>query len=210
MTMNADMLQSYTWAGGQEFCIRFGPDTGPLAIAALPLFEEANRTRAFTVTILRALANRGIASLLPDFPGTGESLVTTGDTTVSMMREAYRALADDHPGAFGIALRSGALLDMTATLAGRWHLAPQTGAGLLRDLNRIRAMSAASDGYAGNILSDAMLADLAEAMPASNAHVAQPEIAGAPLWRRAEPDNDVVLAQRLADDIADWIASCAG
>ena len=30
--------------------IRFGPDTGPVVVAALPLFEEANRTRAFMVT----------------------------------------------------------------------------------------------------------------------------------------------------------------
>eukprot|EP01037_Dinobryon_pediforme_P041965 gene41965-52022_t len=35
-------------------------------------------------------------------------------------------------------------------------------------------------------------------------------VAGAPLWRRAEPDTDAALAELLADDIADWIARCEG
>ncbi|MEG8052367.1 hypothetical protein QP185_02180 [Sphingomonas aerolata] len=52
--------------------LRFGPDAGPRVIAVLPLFEEANRTRAFLVETLRALAGRGIGSILPDLPGTGE------------------------------------------------------------------------------------------------------------------------------------------
>jgi hypothetical protein len=35
-------------------------------------------------------------------------------------------------------------------------------------------------------------------------------VPGIPLWRRAEPDNDPALAALLADDIADWIATCEG
>ena len=35
-------------------------------------------------------------------------------------------------------------------------------------------------------------------------------VPGTPLWRRAEPGNDPALAVLLADDIADWIARCAG
>jgi hypothetical protein len=31
---------------------------------------------------------------------------------------------------------------------------------------------------------------------------------GSPLWRRAEPDNDPILAELIADDIAQWIATC--
>src|SRR3954469_12418228 len=71
------VIDHYDWAGGREAMLRFGPDTGPVVIAAMPLFEEANRTRAFIVTILRALAAQGIASALPDLPGTGESLIET-------------------------------------------------------------------------------------------------------------------------------------
>ncbi|RYD50253.1 MAG: hypothetical protein EOP60_12200, partial [Sphingomonadales bacterium] len=60
------MIDHYDWAGGREAMLRFGPATGPVVIAALPLFEEANRTRTFVVTLLRALAERGIAGALPD------------------------------------------------------------------------------------------------------------------------------------------------
>src|SRR6187551_1263766 len=67
----------YDWPGGREAMLRFGPATGPVVIAVMPLFEEANRTRAFMVALLRALAERGVASVLPDLPGTGESLIET-------------------------------------------------------------------------------------------------------------------------------------
>jgi hypothetical protein len=36
------------------------------------------------------------------------------------------------------------------------------------------------------------------------------KIPGAPLWRRAEPDNDATLAALLADDIAAWVRACEG
>ncbi|MBN9990607.1 hypothetical protein JND45_14830, partial [Listeria monocytogenes] len=55
--------------------LRFGPDQGPLVAVALPLFEDANRVRGFAVAICRALAARGVATILPDLPGQGESLV---------------------------------------------------------------------------------------------------------------------------------------
>ena len=208
--------------------VRFGPDpvprdSRPIVLAALPLFEEANRTRHFLVTILRALAGRGIASVLPDFPGTGESLVNTGDARLSDQRDAYAALVLrlGHP-VFAVSLRSGALLDAGATVAGRWHLAPQSGADLLRDLNRTRAL--APDGgadYAGNRLSPAMLAELRDAEPRApgdplrivrldtDPRPADATYPGSPLWRRAEPGTDGALAARLTDDIAAWIATCA-
>ena len=34
------------------------------------------------------------------------------------------------------------------------------------------------------------------------------KFAGAPLWRRAEPGNDLALAALIADDVAAWIARC--
>jgi hypothetical protein len=43
-------FDTYDWTGGREAMLRFGPDTGPIVIAALPLFEEVNRTRQFTCT----------------------------------------------------------------------------------------------------------------------------------------------------------------
>src|SRR3546814_8095624 len=84
----AQMIGRYDWAGGTEAMLRFGPDTGPVVVLALPLFEEANRTRAFAVTMLRALAERGVASVLPDLPGQGRSEEHTSELQ-SLMRITY-------------------------------------------------------------------------------------------------------------------------
>ena len=205
--------------------LRFGPDNGPIVVAAIPLFEEANRTRQFTCTILRALAEHGIGSILPDFPGIGESVVATVDATLTDQRRAYIALTQQL-GAhnYALSIRSGALLDTDADLAGRWHLAPQTGADLTRDLERTRAAAGKSDQgdeYAGNRLSPEMLTELKDAVLREDGRyrvvrldtdprAADANYAGAPLWRRSEPGNDIALVQQLAADIAHWIASCEG
>lgn len=250
--------------------LRFGPDTGPVVVVALPLFEEANRTRAFAVTILHALAERGIAGALPDLPGQGESVMPTQGTDLAKLRAGFAAavetLCHPHPPAasplppsplgrgkgpaaqsavgrvrvtdaqiFTLAIRSGALLDATAQVAGRIHLSPMTGADLRRELVRARQASARESGeafdpasldtatdpveLAGNLISPALLAGLAEAVPSpeqtrtlrlsTEAKPADAKLPGSPLWRRAEPDNDPAFAQAVADDIAHWIATCA-
>ena len=56
------MIDHYDWVGGREAMMRFGPATGPVVVAVLPLFEEANRTRTFLSGVLRRLAERDIAS----------------------------------------------------------------------------------------------------------------------------------------------------
>ncbi len=219
-------FDTYDWNGGREAMLRFGPDASPIVIAAPPLFEEANRTRQFLVTILRALAARGIGSVLPDFPGTGESIVVTSDTRLRDQRKAYNALAQQlGRDTYGISIRSGALFDTEAALAGRWQLSPQTGEDLLRELDRTRATSRSTPDndtqYAGNTLSREMLADLRDATPCaeeglrvvrleSDPREADVKYPAPPLWRRSEPDNDIALAQTLADDISQWIVSCEG
>jgi hypothetical protein len=190
-----------------------------------PLFEEANRTRQFTCTILRALADHGIASILPDLPGTGESVVATIDAKLSDQRRSYSELTQQLGAhSYALSIRSGALLDTDADadVAGRWHLAPQTGSDLVRDLERMRATAGKSDRgdeYAGNRLSPEMLVELRDAVPCDDGlhrvvrldtdpRAADATYAGAPLWRRSEPSNDIALAQQLAADIPHWIASC--
>ena len=196
-------------------------------VLALPLLEEANRTRSFAVTLLRLLAVRGIGSALPDLPGTGESLVATRDMTMLHLREAFEA-AVEHVWAgrrvFSIAIRSGALLDTLATVAGRWHLAPQDGAELVRELARMASLEGARPvvEVAGNLLSRSFIAELggvaaveADGMEAirivrlaTDPRAADRKIAAQPLWRRSEPGNDPALAELLADDIVEWIAAC--
>ena len=235
------MIDHYDWAGGREAMLRFGPDTGPVVIAAMPLFEEANRTRAFIVSILRALAGHGIATALPDLPGTGESLTETEYASVKNWNKAFLSavelLKPESRPIHGIAVRGGALVDATAPLASRWQFAPVTGEGLVRDMLRTRMAAAIESGetidadmiassgppieLAGNRLSRALLAELEHSVPSDGSPLrtvrldtdtlpADHNVAGAPLWRRSEPSNDPDLARLLADDIAAWIATCAG
>lgn len=221
--------------------LRFGPDAGPVVVVALPLFEEANRMRAFAAMLCRLLARRGVASVLPDLPGQGESAVALEGTTVPGMREAIegvvrRASEDGRPYAVG--LRSGCLLDVLGVFFGRWHFGPVDGEAVMRDLLRVAiaggSVRSGSDVsaltgaetpvlVAGNRLSNVMAADLRRAMLYDRPGVplrtvrldtdprpADRHVPGTPLWRRAEPGNDPALAALLADDIADWIATCEG
>jgi hypothetical protein len=223
----------YDWPGGREAMLRFGPPTGPVVIAAMPLFEEANRTRAFIVTILRALAERGIASVLPDLPGTGESLTETENITLNDWNIALSTLAGsikaERGPVHGLAIRGGALVG--APFASRWHFAPVPGESLVRDLLRTRLAigeDSADDAIelsgppvelAGNRLSRTLLAQLKAIVPVDTAPLrtvrlesdtqpADRHVPGSPLWRRSEPDNDIALARLLADDIAAWVATC--
>lgn len=202
------MIGHYDWAGGREALWRFGPDTGPVVVATLPLFEEANRTRTFVVTVMRMLAERGIAGVLPDLPGQGESLVPTGAMRLADMRAALAAI----PGDYSFAVRSGAMLD-TGERKGRWHLSPQ-GPELLRELRRLSQPGV--EGFAGNSIHEEVLSEIerAEIAPARVARLtsdpapADIKFDAAPLWRRAEPDNDPTLAALVADDIAAWVRAC--
>jgi hypothetical protein len=212
------LIDHYDWSGGCEAMLRFGPADGPVVIAALPLLEEANRTRTFVMTILRELVAQGLACALPDLPATGESLIPTEQLRLADLQEAYAAAARQ-AGArtYALGVRSGALIDATAPVAGRWHLAPTDGADLLRELHRIRKAGGSED-FGGNRLSVELLTELEHAVALearvvrleADARPAQKKLAGSPLWRRAEPDNDPALARLLAADVVEWVRACEG
>lgn len=231
------MIDHYAWAGGTEAWVRHGKAGQPLVIAALPPFEEANRTRALMIRVLMQLTVHGISVALPDLPGTGESLIVTKDARLSNWRTAYAAAVEearrDHPEIHSIAIRGGALIDVGADVVSRWWLTPQDGPSLHRELGRIAKAAALEDGetiewppssaiaeIAGNSISKHLLAELqtASLVMADPVRVARltgdsapadRHVDGVPLWRRAEPDQDLDLVDALADDIADWIAQCA-
>lgn len=179
------MIDRYDWSGKSEAMLRFGNPAGPVVVFAMPLFEEANRLRALIVTMLRALADDGIASALPDLPGTGESMVPTHAARLDDWRDAFAAaeekLTREGHRVHVAAMRGGALVDGRANCDSRWHFAPVTGAALVRDLVRARQASAKEAGeafdpaailpggppveLAGNLISPDMLADLREAGP---------------------------------------------
>ncbi len=212
------MNETYAWAGGSELLHLTPGINGASVIAALPPFEEANRTRALVATLLRDLNARGFTTALPDLPGQGESQIPTDAVTLSEWRAAFAAAVAALPApVHAIALRSGALVDGDAQLAGRWYLSPQGGDALARELTRL---TDADGAIAGNRVAADFVAGLAGAEPAtaaplrvvrlsSEAKPADRIVDAAPLWRRSEPDNDLALAALLAEDIAEWIAACA-
>ena len=221
------MIASYDWDGGTEAMLRFGPDSGPVVIAALPLFEEANRIRALVVTVLRLLADRGVAGALPDMPGQGESLIATDTITIEMLRTGFAAACASlgNRPIHVLSIRSGALVECEAQVQSRWRLAPQSGPELLRDMDRVARASelggSKSDPleHAGNRLSQTFIDGLRDADGGADGPVrvirtseGQPGtvIEGPALWRRSEPDTDPVFAAKIADDIAQWIATCEG
>jgi hypothetical protein len=228
------LADTYTWSGGQEAVLRLGPADAPLVLIAPALFEEANRTRAFIVAIMRGLAARGVASALPDLPGTNDSLVPTYEAQLAHWRTAFAALAGERP-AMGFAIRSGALVDCDAPLLARCHFSPVAGAALIRDMIRTRQASARDGGdrfdaaaldqpgppveLAGNHLSRALIADLQAAEPSradrvlrlqDDAHPADRRFTGRTLWRASEPSVDAALGDAIADDLAGWVRTCAG
>jgi hypothetical protein len=209
-------IRHYDWAGGREAMLRFGPDRGPVVVAALPFYEEANRTRAALIDVLRRLAARGIAAALPDLPGTNESLLPTGEATLARWRDAFAAACASMSGpVHSMAWRTGALVDGTAEVSSRWYLAPQTGEAAERELRRLQRAGGGDDA-GGNIISDAMLAQLAGAQPTTEGSVrvvrlesdpraADRKLPGSALWRAAEPGVDPALQALIADDVARWI-----
>lgn len=200
----------------------------------MPLFEEANRTRAFAVRLLRLMAARGIGGALPDLPGQGESLVATEAARLEDWRAAFAAAVASLSGPVHVvAIRGGALVDTLAAATSRWHFSPAAGDALVRELLRTRAVAGGAPELdlldpddevspvelAGNRLSRPLLRALhvAERIPygpvrtvrlESDPAAADLKLAGAPLWRRTEPGDDPALAEALADDLAAWIAAC--
>jgi hypothetical protein len=217
-----------------EYHLRIDPAGHSRATVLIvpPLFEEANRTRRTLVLAMRALANEGFAALLPDLPGQNESPIPLVEADLTRWRGALAEVADSIDGPVIIAsLRGGALLDHAAKAAGWWRLAPAGGGSLLRTLLRARVAADREAGtasslealqaeavavpllLAGNLLSPAMIAELAVAEvqavePLRSLAIGADGIAGTPLWLRAEPGEDAGMAQAIAADIAAWSRSC--
>lgn len=220
MMQAADRLRitRYEWAGGSEAMLHFGDDAARTVVIALPLFEEANRTRAAFVDVARRLAARGIAAALPDLPGTGESKLPTVNATLAMWRSAFAAACTQIASEiYVVACRGGALVDADAVASGRWYLSPQSGDAVRRELSRLRQTGGGED-FGGNHLSPALLDGLAGKEPSitgrlrvvrleSDPRAADRKLAGAPLWRASEPGCDAALQAAIADDIAAWIGA---
>ncbi|MEN7536357.1 hypothetical protein [Aurantiacibacter flavus] len=208
-----------TWrapGGSDELAIRFGDDTGPCLLVLPAWFDEGNKTRHFTVETMRLLAERGIASVLPDLPGCNESMSALPEQTLG----SWRASAGEATNHFGcshvLTIRAGA--NLVPDLPG-FAYAPLAGKSALRALLRARTLAAKEAGrpetteallqtgkveglaLAGYHLGATMVSDLAEATLAPNA-LAPLEPGGPLLWLRTEPEHNPEQAAALADLIA--------
>ncbi|MBJ7438514.1 MAG: hypothetical protein JHD35_05775 [Sphingopyxis sp.] len=219
-----------------EHCFHLEPTGAPRATILFvpPLFEEANRTRRTLVLAMRALAADGFAAQLPDLPGQNESLVPLAEVDLARWQDAFTEAAATIDGPLVIAsLRGGTLIDHRPKAAAWWRLAPVNGASLLRTLMRARVAADREAGLAssldslqteaataplllaGNRLSPAMIAQLgaAETQPVAPLRTVSlgsgaDAITGTPLWLRAEPGEDKVMAEAIAADIAAWSTTC--
>jgi hypothetical protein len=224
------MIGRYRWRGGEEHYLRFGEGASVTLLVLPALFEEANRMRRFTASLMRALADRGIGTILPDLPGTGESLHEIGVVSFGDWQDAVTAVAETASKPLRtISIRGGALLD-DKTNAG-WRLAPESGGRLLRDMVRATALSqdisateldrlsrSAPTRLAGNVITPELYTHLADASPISgNYRIARLQddlaecdvtLSGSKLWRAAEPGQDAALVVAAATDIASWVKTC--
>ncbi len=220
-------------------CIVRGPAAGPQVLIVPPLFEEMNRARALLAAIGRGLTRRGIGSWLPDLPGTGDSDVALTDVSWPDWRQAVRAVsqhieASHGTGIISFAVRGGALLDDAADATVTLRLAPvKAGDRQLREMLRTGVAARQERGtptslaaleeqlrtttleLGGYPITPALAAGLGAARAAAIAPGRTAALTGGvgdllfdgpPVWRQAEPTG----ARALADDVAAWIALCAG
>jgi hypothetical protein len=208
---------------GEEFASIAGPEETPRLLIVPALFEEANRTRRLLVQTMRALADAGVASVLPDLPGCNESLAPLEAQDLSSWRASMDAAARHFGARRVLSLRGGALV---SPLLPGWRLSPLEGVSVLRQLVRARTISAHEAGrresvdalleegrqrgldLAGYPLGAAMIRDLEYATAeASEGQVdlSLEEIGGSALWLRSEPGEDAAMGQGLAAFVArEW------
>lgn len=229
------MIAHYRFDGNDELCLRHGPDNKPTLLILPPLFDEANRVRHLMVECARALAELGVASVMPDLPGCNESAAPLENASLSLWQAALIACAEQlGPVSHIASIRGGSLIDGALGDLPRWRLAPVKGGQLLRTMLRTRIASDREAGItsssealmdsaraqgielAGNSLSACMIRELDSATPAGGGVIrlvrfaddpldADGRITGAPLWLRAEPAHDPAMAVAMAADIAGWM-----
>lgn len=230
--MSAPKYLRYTVAGHDEFCLSFGGDSARRILVIPPLFDEMNRMRRVLASAMRDLAGRGVGSVLIDLPGGNESLASLHEQSLDTWRDAVATCARQLSVTHIASMRGGSLIDSAQLDLPHWRLAPVKGASLLKTMIRTRIAGEKEAGnsiseaallahaqtapieLAGNMLGSEMVAQLAVAEPVALTNLTErklgEDVAGAPLWLRAEPQDDAEFAAAIATDLDRWSASCGG
>ena len=212
---------------GEEFAVVAGPEDARSRVLIAPaLFEEANKTRRLLAQVMRDLSTRGIASVLPDLPGCGESPAPLERQDLASWRKAMAAAARHFATTHVLSMRGG--VAVAPRTGSGWRFEPIAARSQLRTLLRTRILAARDNGgndsparlldegrhhgleLAGYRLGPAMVialeaADLSRTSKRPTVTVA--ELGGVPLWRNPEPDEDPALTGALAARIGRDIAS---
>ncbi|MGH6785232.1 MAG: hypothetical protein ACREBO_00220 [Novosphingobium sp.] len=204
-----------------EYALAFDQGRAKRLLILPALFDEANKLRRLTVEVMRRLDAAGIDAILPDLPGTGESLADPAAQTLTGWTAAALAAVNHFRATHLLALRGGGLV--LPQVAPGWHYAPVKGASLLRLMLRARVFAAREAGREethdallaqgldeglelnGYAMGAAMLGELSAAAPPERPGVTVIEhelVGGSPLWLRAEPDEDRDQADALAAVLA--------
>ena len=230
----APAFVSYEFADRKEFCLSFAASSSRRVMLVPPLFDEMNRMRKMLVDVMRSLHALNISSLLPDLPGTNESLIALERVTLADWKAAVQACAEQHDISHIASFRGGTLAVADIASASHWLYSPIKGATLIRTMLRTRIASDRESGLttslaeltaraetgplelAGNVIGPDLFVQLNGAditdMPdqrivrlESDSKPSDVQIAGSALWLRAEPDDDLAMSAAIAQDIAGWI-----
>lgn len=209
-------------AGGirEEFALSCD-SSGPVRLLIVPaLFEEGNKLRRLTVSVMRRLAETGIDSFLPDLPGCNESLQDLAQQDPTDWFDAIMAAARHFGATHALGIRGGCMFTPDGLPA--IHYAPVKAETLLRQMFRARILSARETGrdekrealeqmavsegitLGGYTLGADFCRHFGKMTPRSVAtSILQEDIGGSGLWLRAEPDDSPAQAAALASRIAD-------
>jgi hypothetical protein len=227
---------AYDIGSQEEHILGFGDQDAVRKILLIPpLFDEMNRVRQMLVNAMRDLEQRGVASFLPDLPGTNESLALMPEQDLDSWRIAMTMAAEQTGATHIAAIRGGTLIDDAMPDLPHWRLAPVNGTSLIKTMMRARIASDKEAGLttstddlmaearisrvalSGHLLNLKMVEQLTAAEPADLAGVRTvtlgdgPDmITGSALWLRAEPQEDTAMSAAIAADLDRWSASCGG
>lgn len=204
----------------REHSVSFIHDGAPHLLVLPAWFDEANKTRHFTVEVMRRLHSAGWSTTLPDLPGCNESLASLEEQDLASWRRATARWLEEIGATHCLAIRNGAAI-VPPGVAG-WRYAPLAPKTAIRAMLRARILAAREAGkeevrdelieqgkahgleLAGYRLSAQMFRDLVDGeLPEASdlADIKQGEVGVGALWLRAEPDFDAAQADRLAEII---------
>ena len=204
----------------QENARVFDQDRKRRILVLAPLFDEHNKMRHQLVEVMQRLDQAGLDSILPDLPGSNESLEPLQDQSLGSWRTAIEAAAKHWRATHVLAVRGGGLL-APGGYPG-WLYGAVAGKQLLRSMIRARTIAAREQGreesseallgtgrtqgleLAGWSLGPQMVRDLEESQkpaPETLSLIEHAALGGTPLWLRAEPDSDAEQADALAGQL---------